>query len=78
MSEKAKTAEKKSKVDEVKAKVSEVQSKKESAEKQKTLQAALANIEKQFGKGSIMKLGDGRLAMEQIDSIPTGSVMLDI
>ena len=78
MSEKVTTLEKKSKVDAVKARVSEVQSKKESTEKQKTLQAALVSIEKQFGKGSIMKLGEGRLNMEKIDSIPTGSVMLDI
>ncbi len=44
--------------------------------KQKALQAALAKIEKDFGKGSIMKLGDEKI--ENIDVIPTGSLGLDI
>jgi recombination protein RecA len=46
-------------------------------EKAKALQAALAQIEKQFGKGSIMRLGDGE-AVEAIESVSTGSLGLDI
>src|SRR5919205_727400 len=46
-------------------------------EKAKALQAALAQIEKQFGKGSIMRLGDGE-AVEQIEVVSTGSLGLDI
>jgi recombination protein RecA len=48
-----------------------------SAEKAKALQAALAQIEKQFGKGSIMRLGDGE-AIEDIQVVSTGSLGLDI
>ena len=44
--------------------------------KEKALQAALAQIERQFGKGSIMKMGEE--AREMIPSIPTGSLGLDI
>jgi len=47
------------------------------AEKAKALQAALAQIEKQFGKGSIMRLGDGEQA-EDIQVVSTGSLGLDI
>ncbi len=36
------------------------------AEKAKALAAALAQIEKQFGKGSIMRLGEGEVAEDQI------------
>ncbi|HEU5293725.1 MAG TPA: recombinase RecA [Burkholderiaceae bacterium] len=46
-------------------------------EKAKALQAALAQIEKQFGKGSIMRLGDGE-AIEPIEVVSTGSLGLDI
>src|SRR5919205_3238054 len=46
-------------------------------EKAKALQAALAQIEKQFGKGSIMKLGEGEKSME-IETISSGSLGLDI
>src|SRR4029077_14018443 len=46
-------------------------------EKAKALQAALAQIEKQFGKGSIMRLGDGEV-VEQIEGVSTGSQGLDI
>jgi recombination protein RecA len=46
-------------------------------EKAKALQAALSQIEKQFGKGSIMRLGDGE-AIEQIEVVSTGSLGLDI
>ncbi len=43
--------------------------------KLKALQAAMAKIEKDFGKGSIMKLGDEHV--ENIEVIPTGSIALD-
>jgi hypothetical protein len=45
--------------------------------KSKALQAALAQIEKQFGKGSIMRMGDG-LAIDDIQTVSTGSLGLDI
>ena len=48
-----------------------------SDDKIKALDAALANIEKQFGKGSVMKLGDSSANMN-IETIPTGSLSLDI
>ena len=47
------------------------------AEKAKALAAALAQIEKQFGKGTIMKLGDGEV-IEDIQVVSTGSLGLDI
>lgn len=47
------------------------------AEKSKALAAALAQIEKQFGKGSIMRMGDGE-AVEDIQVVSTGSLGLDI
>ena len=43
--------------------------------KLKALQAAMSKIEKDFGKGSIMKLGDEQI--ENIEVIPTGSIALD-
>ena len=45
--------------------------------KSKALAAALAQIEKQFGKGSIMRLGDGEVVSD-IQSVSTGSLGLDI
>jgi len=45
-------------------------------EKKKALDIAISQIEKQFGKGSIMRLGDTKT--EAIDVIPTGSLDLDI
>lgn len=45
--------------------------------KQKALQAALAQIERQFGKGSIMQLGDSTVSRD-IEAISTGSLGLDI
>ena len=48
-----------------------------STEKAKALQAALAQIEKQFGKGSIMRLGEGEVA-EDIQVVSTGSLGLDV
>lgn len=47
-----------------------------SAEKQKALDMALNQIEKQFGKGSVMKLGDS--VGQAVDVIPTGCLELDI
>ncbi len=44
--------------------------------KLKALQAAMAKIEKDFGKGAIMKLGDEKV--ENVEVIPTGSLGLDI
>lgn len=46
------------------------------SEKKKALDLALSQIEKQFGKGSIMRLGEG--AKLDLDFIPTGSLALDI
>src|SRR5476649_44758 len=48
-----------------------------SAEKAKALQAALAQIEKQFGKGTIMRLGVGEV-IDDIEVVSTGSLGLDI
>ena len=48
----------------------------DAAEKKKALETAMAYIEKQFGKGAIMKLGDAR-AMD-VEAIPTGSMTLDM
>ena len=45
--------------------------------KQKALNAALSQIEKQFGKGSVMRMGD-TAASRDIEVIPTGSLTLDI
>ena len=45
--------------------------------KQKALSAALAQIERQFGKGSVMRLGDSKVSHD-IDVISTGSLGLDI
>ena len=50
---------------------------KASADKQKALDSALAQIERQFGKGSIMKLG-GDNALPEIEASSTGSLGLDI
>ncbi len=50
---------------------------KKSADKQKALDSALAQIERQFGKGSIMKLG-GDNVLKDIEATSTGSLGLDI
>ncbi|MEE1242720.1 MAG: recombinase RecA, partial [Frisingicoccus sp.] len=47
------------------------------ADKMKALDAAIAHIEKQYGKGSIMKLGDNSAKMD-VETIPTGSLSLDL
>ena len=44
--------------------------------KVKALEAAIAQIEKNYGQGSIMKLGDTRHM--QVESVPTGSLSLDL
>ena len=44
-------------------------------QKEKTLDLAISQIEKQFGKGSIMRMGENSII--KIDSIPTGSISLD-
>jgi recombination protein RecA len=51
--------------------------KKETSDKIKALDVALGQIEKQFGKGAIMRLGEEQ-AHVQIESIPTGALSLDI
>src|SRR5471032_2391372 len=45
-------------------------------EKFKAVELAVSQIEKQFGKGSIMRLGQ-KGAIQPIDSIPTGSISID-
>ncbi|MBU9735195.1 recombinase RecA [Diplocloster agilis] len=47
------------------------------ADKLKALDAALTQIEKQYGKGSVMKLGDTSAHM-QVETVPTGALSLDI
>lgn len=49
----------------------------EKDEKLKALDAAISQIEKQFGKGAVMKLGDPTAQMN-VETIPTGSLSLDI
>tara|TARA_B100000508_G_scaffold141096_1_gene146905 strand:+ start:140597 stop:141628 length:1032 start_codon:yes stop_codon:yes gene_type:complete len=58
--------------------MAETKDKKEkaNADKLKALQLTMDKMEKTFGKGSVMKLGDG--AIEDVEVIPTGSVTLDI
>ena len=46
-------------------------------EKLRALDAAISQIEKQFGKGSVMKLGDSASQMN-VESVPTGSLSLDL
>ena len=47
------------------------------SDKVQALESALAQIQRQFGKGAIMRLGESTANME-IDAIPTGSLALDI
>ncbi len=49
----------------------------DNSEKLKALESAISQIEKQHGKGSVMKLGDPKAAMN-IETVPTGSLSLDI
>ena len=48
----------------------------ENSEKRKALEAAMSQIEKQFGKGSVMKLGECK--QMDVEAISTGSLSLDI
>ena len=48
----------------------------DASQKAKALEAALGQIERQFGKGSIMKLGDGAIA--NVEAVSTGSLGLDV
>ena len=50
---------------------------KDNSEKMRALEAALGQIEKQYGKGSVMKLGDSNVNMN-VEAVPTGSLRLDI
>ena len=49
----------------------------EKDDKLKALDAALSQIEKQYGKGAVMKLGDPSAQMN-VETIPTGALSLDI
>lgn len=49
----------------------------EQDEKRRALEAALGQIEKQYGKGAVMRLGDPAAQMN-VETIPTGSLSLDI
>jgi recombination protein RecA len=50
----------------------------ETAEREKALAAALSQIDRKFGKGSIMRMGDASSHRMAIEAIPTGSIALDI
>ena len=47
------------------------------SDKKKALETAVAQIERNFGKGSIMRLGDD-IHRRMVDAIPTGSLSLDL
>ena len=64
------------KKDEKEVRREEKEAQKEQGERTKALELALAHIEKQFGKGSIMKLGQETHAA--VESIPTGALSLDL
>lgn len=55
-----------------------VQDSKAQAEKVKALELAVQTIEKQFGKGSIMRLGANESLVKDVEAIPTGALSLDI
>ena len=56
-----------------KSAVSQVQ---DQSERKKALEAAMAQIEKQFGQGAVMRMGDR--TQVDIDTVPTGALTLDI
>lgn len=56
----------------------ETQTSPQSGQKTKALELAIQTIEKQFGRGSIMRLGTGQSLHEGLTAIPTGSLSLDI
>jgi len=77
---KEKTTEVKDKAAEVKDKAAEaaaVETAKLAATRQRDLEAAISTITKNFGDGSIMRLGDAR-ALRQIEVIPTGALAVDL
>src|SRR5512138_2922543 len=47
------------------------------SEKEKALELAIAGVEKAFGKGSIMRLGEASARL-QVEAIPTGAIALDL
>src|SRR5215211_7844469 len=47
-------------------------------ERERAVDVAIAQIERQFGKGSIMKMKPGEINPMQVDSVPTGSIALDL
>ncbi|MCH7793135.1 MAG: DNA recombination/repair protein RecA, partial [Planctomycetes bacterium] len=47
------------------------------SKKEEALELALGQIERQFGRGSIMRMGDAAQRMH-VEAIPTGSISLDI
>jgi recombination protein RecA len=55
--------------------MTEIKKKEDVSNRQKALELALSQIEKQYGKGSIMKLGAG--VRVDVEAIPTGSIVLD-
>ncbi len=61
----------------MKTQKSAVNIEKERAEKEKALEAAIGHLEKEFGKGTVMKLGDSDANMN-VETVPTGSLSLDI
>ncbi len=50
----------------------------EEKNRQKAIELALSSIEKEYGKGSIMRLKDGESVLHDVETIPTGSIGLDI
>ena len=57
-------------------KANEAAQEKATSERQKALDTALAQIERQFGKGSVMKMSDRQNQIVEV--IPTGSIALDV
>ena len=47
-------------------------------DREKAIELAVNTIQKQFGKGAIMRLGDGTSPQDDIDVISTGSIGLDV
>ena len=54
------------------------QAEKKHKERERAISLALGAIEKQFGKGAIMRLGEGETLVGDIPVVPTGSTTLDI
>jgi hypothetical protein len=47
-------------------------------DRQKALEVAIAGVEKEFGKGAIMRLQDGQKLHPDVPVVPTGSIGLDV